>query len=102
MSEHWNLLLTFLSGAFGVGVGYQIIKGAIADHERRLMKIEVKLEAQVGLIQCEKSRLLCSNGIATRLEDLSKQIDKNREVVTDYMKRIENFVGKVEQFMSKE
>ena len=102
MTEHWNLVLTFLSGAFGVGVGYQVVKGAIADHEKRLMKVELKLEAQVGILQCDKNRLSCSNGIETRLDTLAKQIEKNREVVTDYMKRIENFVGKVEQFMSKE
>ena len=101
MTEHWNLLLTFLSGAFGVGVGYQVVKGAIADHEKRLVKVELKLEAQVGILQCDRNRLSCSNGIDARLDTLSQQIDKNREVVTDYMKRIENFVGRVDQFMDK-
>lgn len=101
MIDHWNLVLTFLSGAFGVGVGYQIVKGALADHEKRISKVELKLEGQVGSLQCDKNRLSCSNGIETRLDTLAKQIEKNREVVTEYMKRIENFVGRVDQFMDK-
>jgi len=103
--SHWNIFIalggTFLAGMFGVGVGYQVVKGAIADHEKRLVKIELKLDSQVGLMQCDRNRLSCSSTLENQLSDLSKQIETNRNVVTGYMQRIENFVGRVSQFMEK-
>jgi predicted DNA-binding protein YlxM (UPF0122 family) len=102
---HWNIFITlggtFLAGVFGVGVGYQVVKSAISDHEKRLVKIELKLDNQVGLVQCDRNRLSCSSTLEKELANLAEQIETNRNVVTDFFQRIENFMGRVTQFMEK-
>ncbi len=131
---HWHIIIgwiiTALAGAFGIGVGYAVLKTDMASfkHEfrtykdtetaaaaaaaivaseqlttikERVAKVEGKMESQVGYDRCHDMRDECSNRMSVQIADLSRQISMNRDVVINQMRETEKFIGRVEQFMLK-
>lgn len=119
----WGLAITwggtFLSGAFGIGVGYATLRERLKSFQREFIlyketmastaasaalvamrdysyqkehvdKMEVKIDASIPYKQCKDFRDNCSERISTQLNDLSKQ-----------MTNLQKFVGRVEQFMKE-
>lgn len=129
---HWHIIIgwgiTALAGAFGIGVGYAVLKTDLAafKHEfriykdtasaaaaaaaivaseqltsikERIAKVEGKTESQVGYDRCRDMRDECNNRIVSQLAELTKQVNANRETVINQMRETEKFIGRVEQFM---
>jgi archaellum component FlaC len=123
-------VITALAGAFGIGVGYAVLKTDLAafKHEFRIFKetasaasaaaaivaseqlttikeriktVESKMELQVGYDRCRDMRSDCNDRIVAQLQELSKQVQANREVVMNQMRETEKFIGKVEALMLK-
>lgn len=95
----------FISGAFGIGVGWGVmrerIKGVDKKHSQsygelkeRVMKNENKLERQVGSPACNSLRAECRTRIEKQLEEIKEDIKENRVIV---MKGIEDNHKKTEE-----
>lgn len=131
--SHLNMIITwgisFLAGAFGVGVGYATLKtqlkafihefevykdtasaasaasAVIAGEQlinikERVAKIEGKTESQVGYDRCRDMRDDCNRRLAVQISDLSKQVSENRHVVTTALQEIHTFIGRVDAHMT--
>lgn len=131
---HWQIYIgwaiTALAGAFGIGVGYAVLKTDLAafKHEFRVFKetasaasaaaavivseqlttikerirtVESKMEFQVGYDRCRDMRSDCNDRIVDQLQELTRQVQQNREVVIVQMRETEKFIGKVEALMLK-
>jgi hypothetical protein len=132
--SHWNIyiswIITALVGAFGIGVGYAVLKtdmsgfknefrayvhsasaaataAAILATEQltgvktRVEKMESKIDFQVGYDRCKDMRSDCNDRIVLQLTELSRQVAGNREAVVTQMREVEKFIGRVEQFLIK-
>jgi hypothetical protein len=94
MTPDWlDWILPFLSGFCGVGIGYGTVKQSIADHSRRLDRMEEKLEGQVGDSRCRIMREECRDNISDMLKEIKQEIISNRNWVTDRFTEIARFMG---------
>ena len=80
----------FLSGAFGVGVAWGIVREKIKSFERqhgilekRVIKNEGKLEFQVGNPRCDRLRDECQNRVYVQLKELKADIKEIRTIVLE-------------------
>jgi hypothetical protein len=132
--EHWNIyvswIITALVGAFGIGVGYAVLKADLSSFKRefqtyvhtaasaaaaaailageqltgvkqRVDKLEDKLQLQVGYDRCKDMRSECNERIVSQLQELNRQITNNRDTVISQMRETEKFMGRVEQYLIK-
>ena len=97
-SVQWwiSVIAPCLSGAFGVGMTYQLIRSSLKDHEKRITKAELKLEAQVGVPSCEKIREECSSGKQALFASAKADIETVREQMQAEFKDYRQFKGFVE------
>jgi hypothetical protein len=122
--------ITALGGAVGVGVGYATLKQTIKNIQlnfetfkltnaaavaaaatvaseqlttikERAAKVEGKLEGQISYDRCRDMREDCNRTISKQINELSKQVQENRTTVTDSLKELQGFVGRVEQYMER-
>jgi hypothetical protein len=134
VDAHWQIyvtwIITALAGAFGIGVGYAVLKtdlsafknevktykdtasaaaaaAAIVASEQlvsikeRVSKVEDKMEFQVGYDRCKDMRGECNDRVLAQLKELNEQIKTNRETVIGQMRETEKFIGRLEQYMLK-
>jgi hypothetical protein len=132
--SHWQIYITWiitaLAGAFGIGVGYAVLKTDLSGFksefriyketisasaaaaasmaaqqithiEDRIERVESRIEEQVGYNRCKDMREDCNRRVVTQLSELGKAIQTNREVVIAQMRETEKFIGRVEEFMKK-
>jgi hypothetical protein len=131
---HWNIyvswVVTALVGAFGIGVGYAVLKTDLSSFKRefqlyvhsaaaasaaaamlagdqltgvkaRVSKIEDKIDSQVGYGRCKDMRGECNERIISQLQEMARQISNNRDTVISQMRETEKFIGRVEQHLIK-
>jgi hypothetical protein len=122
-------VISFVAGAFGVGVGYATLRtqlkafihefdvykdtassaaaaaSVIAGEQlinikERVSKIEGKTEAQVGYDRCRDMRDECNRRLGVQISDLSRQVSENRTIVTTALQEIHTFIGRVDAHMA--
>jgi len=105
----------FLSGAFGIGVGWGIIREKIKSIDKsqkelkeRVIRNEMKLERQVGVPSCSTLRIECQNRISGQLMDIKGDIKENRNVVLDIveenhkkMEEMFRFIGRATEVINR-
>ena len=96
MTPDWiTILIPFLSGAAGVGVAWGVSKTNMEEHDRRINKLEEKLELQVGVNRCDQMRDECRDDLRAMLAEIKAEIIGNRNWVTDRFTEIARFMGKM-------
>ena len=117
--------VTFFTGILGIIVGYaklkQQLKSFIHEFEiykdtataaaaaativageqlvtikERVLRVESKQEAQVGYDRCRDMRDDCSQKLAKQINDLSIQVNENRQIVTTALQDIYKFIGRID------
>uniref|UniRef100_A0A6H1ZQW0 Uncharacterized protein n=1 Tax=viral metagenome TaxID=1070528 RepID=A0A6H1ZQW0_9ZZZZ len=105
----------FLSGAFGVGVAWGIVRERLKSFDRsqkelkeRVIKNEGKLEKQVGVPICTTLRTECQDRIAKQLTEIKSDIKENRDfvikIVEENHKKMEEmfrFVGRATEVINR-
>lgn len=91
--EWLSIIAPFMSGAFGVGIAWGIIRQKFVEVDRRLTKMEKRIEDQVGDIRCTRMRDECKNGISDKIDEIKEEIVSNRNWVTDRFTEIARFMG---------
>ena len=60
VSPEWvSIIAPFVSGAFGVGVAYGLVRERLVALKERLDRADAHLEKQVGESRCQEYRALC-------------------------------------------
>ena len=96
MDFNWfSLAVTFCAGVAGVAVGYGSMQQTQKDQDRRLVKVESKIDFQVGSERCDKIREECRTMLLDALNRIEAQISKNRDYVVDQFQDIARFMGKM-------
>jgi len=94
--DNWiAYLIPFLSGAAGVGVAWGVGKSNMENHEKRINKLEHKLELQVGTNRCDAMREECRDDMRGMLAEIKHEIIANRNWVVDRFQEIAKFMGKM-------
>lgn len=94
------IVVPFISGAFGVGMTYQLVKSRLEDQEKRLTKVEGKLEAQVGSPSCTRMREECNTEKETMFNVLTASVEHVREQMQAEFKDYREFKGFVNARMN--
>lgn len=81
MVEVMNVIAPFLSGAFGVGMTYGILKTKIDALKEQVDNNVKKLDMQVGDLRCAQMRSECQKHICNDLKDIKSEIIRLREKV---------------------
>jgi hypothetical protein len=82
ITPEWvSIAAPFVSGAFGVGIAWGVMRQKIHEHDRRVQRIEDKLEIQVGSSRCDQMRAECRVNITEAIRDLRIEISKVRDLI---------------------
>ena len=116
-SVNWFLHYSapFLSGAFGIGVGWGVIRERVRsldksqkDLKERVAKNEGKLERQVGTPSCGFLRTECQDRISRQLIEIKAEIKENRDFVVDIveenhkkMEEMFRFIGRATEVIDR-
>jgi hypothetical protein len=87
------IVVPFISGAFGVGMTYQLVKSRLEDQEKRLAKVEGKLEMQVGSPSCDKLREECGDQKTAMYASIKADVETVREQMQAEFKDYREFKG---------
>jgi hypothetical protein len=85
--------LPFFSGIFGGGVVWGMTKVKLIELDRRMGRVEDRLDEQVGESRCTKMREECKHDITAGMADIKNEILNNRVWVTDRFQEIARFMG---------
>jgi len=105
----------FLSGAFGVGVAWGIIREKLKSFDKsqkelkeRVVKNEGKLENQVGSPRCDRLRNECQDRISKQLIEIKGEIKENRDFVVEIveenhrkMEEMFRFIGRATEVINR-
>ena len=107
-SANWFLvwIAPFLSGAFGIGAGWGIIREKIKSLEGkqsliqdRVIKNEGKLEYQVGRPRCDSIRTECQLRLYEQIKELRLDLKENRNLMVQRMDEQHKQQEKIAEFM---
>lgn len=85
--------LPFFSGIFGGGVVWGMVKVKLIELDRRMARVEDRLDEQVGETRCAKMREECKRDIVVGMAEIKTEILANRTWVTDKFQEIARFMG---------
>ncbi len=91
MQIDWvGVLSSFLSGAFGAGLMWGTLRQKVEHVSRRVEKMEIKLEEQVGEEHCREMRVDCQ----TRIDRGFNKIDTQLSNIMGELKTIAIWMAK--------
>lgn len=76
-----------------MGMTYQLVKSRLEDQEKRLTKVEDKLEVQVGSPACTRMREECNTEKETMFNVLTNSVERVREQMQAEFKDYREFKG---------
>ena len=95
--DNWiSILIPFLSGIAGVGVAWGVTKASMEDYDRRISKIEEKIDYQVGINRCDQMRETCKEDLRVLLMEIKAEVVANRNWVIQQFQEIIRFMGKMD------
>lgn len=79
--EWISIIAPFASGAFGIGVGWGILRQKINEIDKRVNKTENRLEKQVGSDRCDVMRHECKETICDNIIEVKKDVSELRSIL---------------------
>lgn len=92
--EWISVVAPFVSGAFGIGLGWGIIRQQVHELNRRITKAEERLECQVGDLRCNQMREECKKGVADVITRIETRLSTDSELMNERFLEIARFMGK--------
>lgn len=92
-----GIAMPFVSGAFGVGMAYGILKARINEHARRITSLETRscgylTEAHHAMLQ-----KACRDGLKEDIEEIKTEVREQRRYLAEKFDLISSFMGRMER-----
>ena len=89
-----GVAMPFVSGALGVGVAYGVLKSQINEHARRITKLELTVDMQVGEARCRIYRDDCRADLKEDIKEIKREVTAMRDWLQPRFDEIFRFIGK--------
>ena len=94
----WLTLITpFLSGAFGVGLTYGMLRAQIQDHDRRLAILEGCNPTHMTEARCGVRQTSCREGLKEDIGEIKSDVKDVRKYLNIRFDEISRFMGRMDR-----